>query len=1012
LRHRAGLAGLVALGVAVGAGALAAVLAGSLVAQDRALGRNLDSLDPAQRVLRVTWGGVPDQTSASFARLDRVAKNGLAPLAHRAAFATAIYRESTIGGAITDLTAIDGIRRWVRLSSGRYPRVCTPKRCELIEVGGRGAFPSQRNLVVVGRGSLTSDLPLGADVGIKQNPAVEQAAHYHAAKDVPILVANGVAGLASAPFLADLYRAYGWIVPLQHGDVHAWSVATFQSRVTQAESKLESASEFFSLEAPVDAVQAASDASTVAGRRLLLIGGEAAALLLAFALLAAASGSRRNQAALRRLTWLGASPTQRGGVFAAEAVAIAVVGATVGWIAGAAIGAAIADDAGSPAAAVVRHSVISWTGLAVVAGLAIAATIVLLLSLWRPRRQVGPFHITAIDVAALGALAAIVLALARGSADSSAIAAQQGTGVILLLLPGLVAFVAAVLCVRLLPPVLRLLERSTRHAVVPLRLAAVSLARNPGRSAIAVAFLVVSIGLAAFAATYRSTLTRNQADQAGYAVPLDATLQEDFTQGIYPLDAAPLSAYPPLAAGARGYSVTRLQVDATGGGQLGTTLLGLPAAAITKLRWRSDFADDSRAQLAGLVRPHGSVELRGLELPKAATTLALPITARGDAVHISASVQTDDGSFDFVDFGVVKKGTRAVLVGEIPEDVRGGLLTGFALDLPTTGTRVFIPQIQGVATFGRMRATGPSVHETLGPYTGWLGVDGAHPSAAAGGAARVRYVITPALTTRFRPREPSDGGAIDVLASPDLAAAAGIGGLLPVRIVDQQVQARVVGVARAFPTLTGSFVIADESWLSGVLNGAVPGSGQVEEVWVDGGHDPGRVDAALAGPPFDKLAVQTYNGQLAALEADPLGHGTLITLAVAAIVALGLALGGLLLAVVSDLRDERGELLELEAQGASPSDLRRLIRLRALVVAVVGVLGGLATGAVLCTLVVGVVRLTAGADTPVPSLRLDIDWMLLAAALGAYAVAAALVVGFVTWSAFRSPVATTAEAVA
>ena len=46
--------------------------------------------------------------------------------------------------------------------------------------------------------------------------------------------------------------------------------------------------------------------------------------------------------------------------------------------------------------------------------------------------------------------------------------------------------------------------------------------------------------------------------------------------------------------------------------------------------------------------------------------------------------------------------------------------------------------------------------------------------------------------------------------------------------------------------------------------------------------------------------------------------------------------------------------------------------------------GGAPAGAVLSTLVVGVVRLTAGAETPVPTLRLDLDWAVLAAAFGAY----------------------------
>ena len=696
--------------------------------------------------------------------LDSVATQALGKLAHRPPFATAVFRESTIGGAITDLTAIEGIRNWVRLRSGRYPRPCTRSRCELIEVGGRGAVPSdpKLHLVVVGKGTLVSDLALGSDVGQKLNAAVEQAATYHAAKAVPILVANGVSALAAAPFTSALYRAYSWIVPLQRGDVHAWSVGSFQSRVTQAQSELESASEFFGLEAPTDAVQAASDSSTVAGRRLLLIGGEAAALLLAFALLAAASGSRRNQAAMRRLTWLGASGSQRGLVFAAEAVAIALAGTIVGWAVGAAIAAAIADAAGSPAGAVLQHSVLSWAGIAAAAGLAAAATLVLLLSLWRPRRRVGPFTITAIDVAAIGALVAVVLALVRGSADSASIAQERGTGVFLLLLPGLVAFVAAVVGVRLLPPILRLLERSTRGSVVPLRLAAVSLARNPGRSAIAVSFLVVSIGLAAFAGAYRSTLTRNQADEAAYTVPLTATLQEDFTQGVYPLDAAPLAAFAKLGRDVTGYPVTRVQGDASGGGQLGHDGARGPGGGVHE---------------AALARRLRSVEPRPAREPRAATAAgrhrrpAHPAGHRatraagpvkGDGVAISASIQNDEGDFDAVEFGPVRSGyfgasgSSRVLTARIAARRAGALLTGFALDLPTTGTRVYVPQISGTLALGRLRAVGPGVSTTLaGVRRAGSASTAPIRSGAAPARTQIRYVITPTLQTRFRPREPS-----------------------------------------------------------------------------------------------------------------------------------------------------------------------------------------------------------------------------------------------------------------
>ena len=81
--------------------------------------------------------------------------------------------------------------------------------------------------------------------------------------------------------------------------------------------------------------------------------------------------------------------------------------------------------------------------------------------------------------------------------------------------------------------------------------------------------------------------------------------------------------------------------------------------------------------------------------------------------------------------------------------------------------------------------------------------------------------------------------------------------------------------------------------------------------------------------------MQSQAETLARLRADPLARGALFTLAGTAAVALLLALLGLLLAVVGDVRDERGELFDLEAQGAAPSTVRAHLRLRALLVAVV-----------------------------------------------------------------------------
>jgi ABC-type antimicrobial peptide transport system permease subunit len=126
-----------------------------------------------------------------------------------------------------------------------------------------------------------------------------------------------------------------------------------------------------------------------------------------------------------------------------------------------------------------------------------------------------------------------------------------------------------------------------------------------------------------------------------------------------------------------------------------------------------------------------------------------------------------------------------------------------------------------------------------------------------------------------------------------------------------------------------------------------------------------------------------------------------LALAAGAIGALALAIAGLLLGVVADLRDERGELFDLEAQGARPKVLRRHLRLRSLLVALFGIAGGLAAGIALSALVVDVVRVTANATAPEPPLLLQPDWALLAAATAGYAATAALLVGFATRRVFR-----------
>jgi ABC-type antimicrobial peptide transport system permease subunit len=103
-----------------------------------------------------------------------------------------------------------------------------------------------------------------------------------------------------------------------------------------------------------------------------------------------------------------------------------------------------------------------------------------------------------------------------------------------------------------------------------------------------------------------------------------------------------------------------------------------------------------------------------------------------------------------------------------------------------------------------------------------------------------------------------------------------------------------------------------------------------------------------------------------------------------------LAAIGVWVTLISDARDERGEMFDLEAQGVPPGTLRNQLRLRSVVLMAFGIVGGLVLGLVLSRLVVSVVSVSAETTTPVPPLVTDPAWGTAAVGL---AVLVLLVLG-------------------
>jgi hypothetical protein len=975
---------LVALGIAAGAAMLAAVLGGSLLARDRSLERATNRIAPADRAVRALWFGIPAQ-DASRQQLDGWALSAL----NRFGDVTRamVYRETSVDGTLFDLAAVDGAHRFVRLTSGRLPRACTPSHCEVVQLAGTGPLPNLPGLrlVRVGRAKLSSDLPFGTILTSASTSAlVRSAVAYHAPATPPFLLAEGVARTADIPALHFQYRSYAWVAALDPKRVHPWTAGRFGTDVEHARAELTSRSAQFDVTAPTQAVASALDESRIAGRRLLLIGGEAAALLLAFTVLAATRLRRDTDAAWRRLTWFGARRWQLFTLTAAEAATIALVGALSGWLVGCLVAIVAARKLGVDAGAILTHSTLSGSGLAVAIAVALVATVVLIIVLRAPSIPLGGFSFTAVDALALGALAAIGVGLARGGLDAQALAQGGGTGTFLILLPALIAFVAAVVTARLLSPLLRAAERRGRSAPIPARLAALSLARNPGYAAVAVTFLVVSLGLALFAQAYRETLAQGERAQADFAVPVDAIAREDLQTLVPVLDAAPLDAFARLG---RAAPVVRLS-GALAHVQAPFTAIGLPPNELAALRTH---------ELARRIT--FAAPFNGLAVPADARTITLPVRVSGDPITVDASIRTPREDFVHVRLGVADG--NATLRAAIPASARGGLFAGLTFGVTSSGLHGAANGGTGAQTIDRGRLTFGALRLGGRAYVldNWVGVNGIEKRSDG-----IHYVVAPQLVSRFRAPQPTDRKPVPVLVTPRLAAAASPDGTLPIEIEGQRVVVHVAGTIARFPTANGDALVADGTAMTTALNAERPGSARTNEIWLSS-QDPNALEAALARPPFSNLAIDSHARLERFLRNDPLARGSLLVLAGAAGIALALALVGIALGLVADVRDEHGELFDLESQGARPATLRRHLRLRALAVGAFGVAGGLVTGAILSALVVDLVVLTAAGGHPQPPLQLVIGWPVVTGGLVALlAVGGALVVA-ISNRAFHSPVA-------
>jgi hypothetical protein len=603
------------------------------------------------------------------------------------------------------------------------------------------------------------------------------------------------------------------------------------------------------------------------------------------------------------------------------------------------------------------------------------------------------------DGLALAAAAALALALTVGGGNDDTLA---------ILAAPLACLACAALVYRTAGVLLRGGERLSRGGPPVVRLALVGLARSPIAPALAVAFVAVSTGLAGFALGYRATLLRGAADQAAQRVGLDARIgpAANFTR---PLQMATARRWRALAGtGSRVLAVRRTDGSLPlSGNTITVPVLGVPAAGLTAIRgWRGGDGSAPLATLARRLAPHGPVRTPGPRLPAGARRLTVRVQAPDGEVRLSADLRGPGGAVTQVALGVASQQPRlararvprrsgpyeleAIEVGE-PTGVQA--LNGHQnAENPAAATQsTTTVRLGSVSAGGRLM---------IPFWQGWRGVGAASLVATESAGARVRFADSgqPGI---LRPRQPSDARPVPVLTDPATAAGAGPGAELPLTIDGEPVTARVVGTLRRFPTLpagAAGWVIADEATLGGALDASLPGQGRSDELWISTGR-PDRLRTALRHAPLDRLSVSFRADVQSTLSGDPIAHGVLDTLLVAAATSAALAVLGLLAALLGTMRDVRAER-DLAVLGLSPRQLRCELRGRVLAAGTLGAVLGLALSAVLTRLVVGAVHAAGAVAAPDPPLVAIAPWgelgLLTIASIAAFAIVGGVAAWLVT----------------
>ena len=992
LRRRGATAAISIASVAAAAALIAIVSGIGLIASDKTVERIFAGEGTERPVIRIS------RFSPSAADHEVARSSAEAAIAHHLAGFTDPPVAGLLGHELADLetplfeliVAVDDPAAWTTLTEGRLPAPCIDgRRCEAVLLSESRPDPAltvarpaaDLELTIVGRGLLDPAVPFGdLDQRGPFGPRPIGGGEYQNGRSSPaVILVNGVDPMARAPALERTGRTYVWTAPIDPGAIHPWTADEIRDAVAALTRDLAADDPAFTIASPIPQLDEGLARADAARGRLLVLGSLGVAILLAFGVFLALVIRDDVTAEVNRLAAVGARRRDRLAFLVLEALIPAIVGGVLGWASGGLVVASLSAWAGVDVLEVLGGALLAHAPLLtalIVIGLTVVATVA--------ATAPGVPRAGSVRIATAIVLTVAVLLgwqLASGGPLGPGVLAGAIASPILVLLPPALAFIAALLLAAALPAVLRTLVRHSGRAPLPMRLSLLSIAREPGRPAATVTLLAFSLGAIVFATAWSATLRRGNEDAAAYRSGLDLRVSELGTALSIAKSVVPVARYEVLGDDITAVPVYRDTSTTEPGGRV--DVLGIDPAALPRLPgWRDDFSPTPVAELAerlAVTAPPGGWQVTGHRLPAGQRMLDVRFRYRGAPTRLDAVVRTDGGDATNIPLGTITEGMTSASA-PLPDSGVGGQLTAliFRNDQLIAG-----PQHQGELTTATVT------------FDGLDGLVGDDP---------IPLEIFTVSAVVIRAPQAIDGGILPAIASPNVARDARPDGTLDLHVGDGVVRVRIVGSASWAPTIAEAnprFVILPYEPALAAVAAALPTGGRPTEMWISA-PTPARlaeVRTALQAAPFRFAEVTARGDLLAEREGDPLAQAIVWALVAAAIAGLTLSIGALVLGALTDLRDERGELADLEAQGVPPSSLRWHALARTAWLAIGGSLAGLAAGVSLAVILTGALAIDAEGRPPIPPLIVVLPPLPIAAVVIAVA---ALVLGTVAWLAGRT----------